>query len=584
MLQIKNTERVVRELDDLTRQFRKAFEYIDINKHDKSGIFRDVKTGTDNLLSIRAFDKDTASNSIYFVVKSTDIRFFSSPVKAFVKSYSNSISNESMRVETCIYKNFISDKLKTITPNIVHYYGSVSGFSLGKYTPQDILNNGWAAAGKGNTLVYKNTFYDMPKAIFNFTEYLPMAKTPADFFLKDDLSITFFDFIEGYKKKDVTEKEMAQVMFQLVYTLNLFEQLHLHHNDIHGGNVLIVKNISDREFLYAVNIAGQIHYVFMKPKFIAKIFDYDRGYSEDKVCYPDEDNAFLPPCYRTRRGKQNKDCYENGRLGYDLLRLFTSTSFFTVPRIKIFFSDEFGNVMKQFIRMTGAGDSDLTGIGAKNVEYYMGQLCDNATKKGWFDVTTDPIILQKHLSAELYSPDVKSISSVAPPKSVLYTRNDLESMSVAELGDIIQKSGLSFEPSKENLIEFILKEKIAKTKTRTPQRKSPKTSRLSEASLKKKRVKSLTEILRQQKLAVGGKKSQLVKRILDNQTQQAASPISVDPRQALCKVFIDDIRGGKMHVKNPYTGRRMLAAGALAKTIHRRCIIEFQNLVIPPKP
>jgi hypothetical protein len=585
MLQIKNTERVVKQLDELTIQFRKAFEHIDKDKHDNSGIFRDVKTGKDNLLSISAFDKDSASSSLYFGVQSNDTRFFSSPVKAFVKAYSNFISNEAMRVETCIYKNFISDKLKMITPNIVHYYGSVSGFSLGKYTTQDILNNGMIAASKGNTMVYKNKFYDMPKTIFNFTEYLPMSKTLDEFFVEDNLSITFFDFIEGYKAKTVTDKDMAQVIFQIVYTLNLFEQLHLHHNDIHSGNILIVKNTSDREFLYAVNMAGQIHYVYMKPKFIAKIFDYDRGYSENKVCYPDEDNAFLPSCYRTRRGKNNKDCYENGRLGYDLLRLFTSTSFFTVPRIKLFFSDEFGNVMKQFIRMTGAGDSDLTGIGAKNVAYYMGQLCDNATKKGWFDVTTDPIILQKHLSAELYSMYANLIASVAPPKPVLYTRNDLEKLSTVELGDIIQKAGLSFEPSKENLIEFILKEKIAKPKPLTPQRKSPKAaSRLSETSLKKKRVKSLVEILRQRKLAVGGKKSQLVKRILDNQTQQAVSPMSVDPRRALCKAFIDDIRGGKMHVKNPYTGRKMLAKGALAKTIHRRCIIEFQDLVIPPKP
>ena len=593
MIQIKNTERVIRELDELTRQFRKAFEQIDKDKHDKTGIFRDVKTGKDNLLSILAFDKDSASDSVYFGVQSKDTRFFSSPVKAFVKAYSNFISNEAMRVETCIYKNFISDKLKMITPNIVHYYGSVSGFPLGNYTSQDILDNGEIAAVKGKTLVYKNIYYDMRKVIFNFTEYLPLAKTLDEFFLKDNLSITFFDFIEGYKKKTVTDKDMAQVIFQIVYTLNLFEQLLLHHNDIHGGNILIVKNTSDREFLYAVNMAGQIHYVYMKPKFIAKIFDYDRGYSENKVCYPDNSNVSLPACYRTGRGKHSEDCYENGRLGYDILRLFTSISGFTATTIKLFFSDEFANVMKKFKSMDGAGDSNLTGIGTKNVAYYMGQLCDNAIKQGWFEVTTDPIILQKYLSAELYSPEVNAIASVAPPKPVFYTRNDLEMLSVAELGDIIQKAGMSFEPSKGNLIEFILKEKIVKTRPTTAHRKSPKSaSRLSETSLNKKRVKSLVEILRQRKLAVGGKKSQLVKRILDNQTQQtisptrvqpqqqAVSPMSVDPRRALCKTFINDSKARKMHVKNPYTGRKIFADGALAKTIYTRCIIEFPDLSV----
>jgi hypothetical protein len=593
MLQIKNTERVIKRLNDLTRQFQMAFEQIDKDKHDNSGIFRDVRTGKDNLMSIRPFDKDSASNSLYFGVESTDSRFFSSPVKAFVKAYSNSISNEAMRVETCIYKNFISDKLKPITPNIVHYYGSVSGFPLGNYTSKDILDKGWTAADKGQTLELKTRLYNLPKAIFNFTEYLPMARILGEFYQKDDLSITFFDFADGYKKKDVTETDMAQVIFQIVYTLNLFEQLHLHHNDIHAGNVLVVKNTSDREFLYAVNMAGQIHYVYMKPKFIAKIFDYDRGYSENKVCYPDNNNVYLPACYRTGRGKNSEDCYEKGRLGYDILRLFTSISGFTATTIKLFFSTEFADVMKKFDRLKGVGDKDMTGIGAKSVEHYMDQLCVNATKNKWFEVATDPMILQKHISAELYSPDVKSISTVAPPKPVLYTRNDLEMLSVAELGDIIQQAGLSFEPSKDGLIEFILKEKIVKTRPTTAQRKSTKSaSRLSETSLKKKRVKSLVEMLRQRKLAVGGKKSQLVKRILDNQPQravsptrvqpqqQAVSPMSVDPRRALCKTFINDRKARKMHVKNPYTGRKMLADGALAKSIYTRCIIEFPELSV----
>jgi hypothetical protein len=531
---LQNTQRVIKELDELTGQFQKALQYVDSGKKGAMDIFRDVRTGKDSLLDIIPFAKDSASDSVYFGVKSADPRFFPKPVVAFVKAYPNAVYNEGLRVETCMYKNYVANQLKMATPNIVHYYGSAAGFDLGIYTPNAIYYLGQDPKVQKKLLNH----YRVPRAIMNFTEYLPMAKTVEEFFQKDDLSITFSSFLEG-RVKNATEKDVTELLFQIIYTLNLFEKLKIYHNDLHTSNILVIKNTTGREFLYGVTIGTTMHYTYMKPKFIAKIFDYDRGYTENKLCYPDD--TFLP-CYKTRRGIGYKDCYENGRMGYDLLRLLTSQSYLRSNHIKKYFGDDLVYTMKKFSHMSGAGNSELSGIGVEPTVHYLDQLCKNASKNGWFETTTDYVaVVQKYRAAEFYTADDKFTPPVKTPSP----------------------------------------ETFSAVKSPPATVKSP--AALTEERLKKKRVTSLKEILRQRKLAVGGRKSQLIKRILDEKTQQPAAPMSVDPRMALCKAFIKGIRKGQMYVKNPYTGRKMLATGALAKTIHRRCIIDFQVLVMGPR-
>lgn len=573
MIQIKNTQRVVKELDELTNQFQKALKYIDSGKNDAKDIFRDVRTGKDNLFEVTPFAKDSASNSVYFGVKSTDARFFPKPVTAFVKAYPNTVYNEGLRVETCMYKNFVASQLKSATPNIVHYYGSAAGFPLGKHTPGEIYQMGQKAAVQNKVLNH----YRVSKAVMNFTEYLPMAQTIEEFFQKDDLSMTFASFLEG-RVKNATEKDLAELLFQIIYTLNLFELLKIHHNDIHTSNILVVKNNTGREFLYGVNVGKRMHYTYMKPNFIAKIFDYDRGYSDDLLCYPNS-SGFLP-CYKTRQGASYKDCYEKDRTGYDLLRFLTSQSYLRGPQIRKYFGDDLVSAMSKFLHMSGAGNSELSGIKVEKTVHYLTQLCKNANKNGWFETTTDYVaIVQKYRAAEFYTADNKFAPTIRTPPVILYSRGELEKMSMEELKNLIQQAGLTFEPTKETLVEFILKEKLAKPPI--PAAKSP--AALTEGSLKKKKIGSLKEILRQRKLAVAGRKSDLIRRILGEPAPQAVSPMGVDPRKALCKAFINDLRKGQMYAKNPYTGRKMLARGALAKKIHRRCIIEFQDLVLAPR-
>jgi hypothetical protein len=74
------------------------------------------------------------------------------------------------------------------------------------------------------------------------------------------------------KIKLLTPVERKQVMFQLIYTLYVFEQIEFSHGDLHLGNIFIV-DIPESEMIYIVN---GVQYRFKTTKLI-KIYDFDHG-------------------------------------------------------------------------------------------------------------------------------------------------------------------------------------------------------------------------------------------------------------------------------------------------------------------
>jgi len=107
----------------------------------------------------------------------------------------------------------------------------------------------------------------------------------------------------------------------------------------------------------------------------------------------------------------------------------------------------------------------------------------------------------------------------------LYTQSELDAMTIDQLKNLMTKVGLSYELSKGELIDRILKAKVKKavSKSKSQSKGSPK---YKEEELKKKRVVSLVEILKRRKLKAAGRKSQMVKRILDNQ-EKILGPVPV---------------------------------------------------------
>jgi hypothetical protein len=74
------------------------------------------------------------------------------------------------------------------------------------------------------------------------------------------------------KIKLLTPVERKQVMFQLIYTLYVFEQIEFSHGDLHVGNIFIL-DIPESEMIYIVN---GVQYRFKTTKLI-KIYDFDHG-------------------------------------------------------------------------------------------------------------------------------------------------------------------------------------------------------------------------------------------------------------------------------------------------------------------
>jgi len=78
---------------------------------------------------------------------------------------------------------------------------------------------------------------------------------------------TFYDFL-----LDCTEEELNDVFFQLVFTLICFKRFNLKHNDLHLGNILIVKH---EPVIYTFKISHTVYKI--KTCFTPKIIDFDRA-------------------------------------------------------------------------------------------------------------------------------------------------------------------------------------------------------------------------------------------------------------------------------------------------------------------
>jgi hypothetical protein len=73
--------------------------------------------------------------------------------------------------------------------------------------------------------------------------------------------------------KNLTNEERCQVMFQLVYTLYVFEKIQFSHGDLHVGNIFILNLPEERELCYLVE--GQVFR--FRTKKLVKIYDFDHS-------------------------------------------------------------------------------------------------------------------------------------------------------------------------------------------------------------------------------------------------------------------------------------------------------------------
>jgi hypothetical protein len=80
--------------------------------------------------------------------------------------------------------------------------------------------------------------------------------------------------LDEWCKEYHTPNEWFSIIFQVLYTLECFNQIDMRHNDLHMGNIWIETPIKPQYFVYFIN---ERDYFVIPITSMAKIYDFDRG-------------------------------------------------------------------------------------------------------------------------------------------------------------------------------------------------------------------------------------------------------------------------------------------------------------------
>jgi hypothetical protein len=171
-------------------------------------------------------------------------------------SYKNKdLLDNSLDVEVAIYKNIITNLVNNHhTPCVMAYLGS------GVCTDSSI--------------------FKLPRSINDaFEQETQNIRESDDWFDFDHISLLYLEKSNGIQLKDWitpsrSEKDVLSIIFQIVYTLMCFSNIRLRHNDLHFGNIFIEELPAPISMYFA---RGGDRYVELKTKWLAKIYDFDRG-------------------------------------------------------------------------------------------------------------------------------------------------------------------------------------------------------------------------------------------------------------------------------------------------------------------
>ena len=89
-------------------------------------------------------------------------------------------------------------------------------------------------------------------------------------------------------KYNETVSILLQVIFQLIYTLAIFEKKRFIHNDLHAGNIMIETADKEFEFYYVLSDYNETDLkkvIKLKSRYFARIYDFDRSYIIDDEKY-----------------------------------------------------------------------------------------------------------------------------------------------------------------------------------------------------------------------------------------------------------------------------------------------------------
>lgn len=210
-----------------------------------------------NVKNIRVFtNKESASQSIIVAgtIEPTAIdksRLPDSNIIYKITYDAKDVTDNSLQVEIAIYRNIITRLVNNRnTPHVTSYLGfQTCGIEIG-------LPAGQFGAYFDQLENIDNELYDTTKANLLITER--------------SSGIEFRKWLN----KETTLRDLLSIIFQVLYTLNCFARIGLQHNDLHDRNIFIEDMGQPLTLFYK---RGPNQYVELTTRYIAKIYDWDRG-------------------------------------------------------------------------------------------------------------------------------------------------------------------------------------------------------------------------------------------------------------------------------------------------------------------
>lgn len=189
---------------------------------------------------------------------------------------SSTQTNNSLLVEALIYKNIISGLIEYhINPHVMAYIGyTVCQVPL-RFQSTSWYNDIFMEASRNSRLVSK--YYNMDEM------HILLTERARGNLLKKHL----IEESKIYKKRQhAARPELAQlrwpqdwlpIIFQIVYSIECFVELHVIHNDMHAGNIFVDELASPATYRYFIQSeeTKQILEFSVTSKYFIRVYDFD---------------------------------------------------------------------------------------------------------------------------------------------------------------------------------------------------------------------------------------------------------------------------------------------------------------------
>ena len=226
---------------------------------------------------------------------------------------------EGLKYEVKVYRDIISDILvKRYSPNFIAYlgYGNCSMQKVAK-----ALGDEWIRIEEGFNESYKKWNNKMS------IDMLMTEKAGG----KDNEVTTLYEYAKNFNKliknrripeesKKKARREYYCIMFQVIFSVGVMGYYRLMHNDLHSGNILVVKYQQPVARIYTIE--GRNYMV--KTRYVPYIFDWDFAY-----CKKFGDNPKIEELEECRKLNICNRYHDK----FDLYTLFCSLGFKNIGRI-----------------------------------------------------------------------------------------------------------------------------------------------------------------------------------------------------------------------------------------------------------